>query len=400
MNTLFKAATPVSVDILMKGLPYRILYAQKCLTPEGVRLILKLGAHPKNVFVKMPNYCAGVLTDSKISRINKEKLFVNLSYWGRQDSGDPITQLRNANCRCRHIRRCWQRGLQGINLITCMSHFCTINIGVCTTYYLCFLSRFSIGTRPHPPPTRASTNTRPLYSISFSPCAALNVDIIVRTRQSEAGRPAITTDSSTPHSRHLYFINLHGSMTSTARILLKHIHYPPIRCPYTYLYLAQDGRNFSRHLNYTNLYGGITPASHIRLKRIHYQSTPSPEIHQSSGQHGRNLWRMEGHGGTLTKYLHKSRNLKSDQTCPFTTEGFGDFKRGGQIIHTVKYANDPVLLAKEEKVLQDINKLIEIGRCFGMEMNVKKNKSNENFKTTIPSKNYHRPKTTGECGIF
>ena len=27
-----------------------------------------------------------------------------------------------------------------------------------------------------------------------------------------------------------------------------------------------------------------------------------------------------------------------------------------------------------------------------------KNKSNENFKTTIASKNYHRPKTTGECG--
>ena len=27
-------------------------------------------------------------------------------------------------------------------------------------------------------------------------------------------------------------------------------------------------------------------------------------------------------------------------------------------------------------------------------------KSNENFKTTIPSKNYDRPKTTRECGIF
>jgi hypothetical protein len=29
-----------------------------------------------------------------------------------------------------------------------------------------------------------------------------------------------------------------------------------------------------------------------------------------------------------------------------------------------------------------------------------KNKSNENFKATIASKNYRRPKTTGECGIF
>jgi hypothetical protein len=45
-------------------------------------------------------------------------------------------------------------------------------------------------------------------------------------------------------------------------------------------------------------------------------------------------------------------------------EEYGDYKIGGQIIHTVKYADDLVLLAKEEKVLQDmIDKLIEIGRC-------------------------------------
>ena len=56
-------------------------------------------------------------------------------------------------------------------------------------------------------------------------------------------------------------------------------------------------------------------------------------------------------------------------------------------------------MAKEETVLQDmIDKLIEIGRCYGMEMNVKK--SNENFKTTIPSINYDRPKITGEYGMF
>jgi hypothetical protein len=67
----------------------------------------------------------------------------------------------------------------------------------------------------------------------------------------------------------------------------------------------------------------------------------------------------------------------------------------------VKYADDLVLLTKEEKVLQDmIDKLIKIGRCYGMEMNVEKNKNNENFKATITSKNYDRPKTTTECGIF
>ena len=38
-------------------------------------------------------------------------------------------------------------------------------------------------------------------------------------------------------------------------------------------------------------------------------------------------------------------------------------------------AGDLVLLAKEGKVLQDmIDKLTEIGRCFGMEMNVEKTK--------------------------
>jgi len=56
-------------------------------------------------------------------------------------------------------------------------------------------------------------------------------------------------------------------------------------------------------------------------------------------------------------------------------EGLGDFKIGGQIIHTVKYADELVLLAKEEMVLQGmIDKPIETGRCYGMEMNVEKTK--------------------------
>ena len=54
-------------------------------------------------------------------------------------------------------------------------------------------------------------------------------------------------------------------------------------------------------------------------------------------------------------------------------KGFGDFKIGGQIINTLKYADDLVLLAKEERVLQNmIDKLIEIGGCYGIEMNVEK----------------------------
>ena len=66
-------------------------------------------------------------------------------------------------------------------------------------------------------------------------------------------------------------------------------------------------------------------------------------------------------------------SLYSECLTKEALEWFGDFKIGGQIIHAVKYADDLVLLAKEEKMLQDmIDKLIEIRRCYGREMNVKK----------------------------
>ena len=68
-------------------------------------------------------------------------------------------------------------------------------------------------------------------------------------------------------------------------------------------------------------------------------------------------------------------NLYSEYLTKEALEGLGDFKIGGQVIHTVKYADDLVLLAKDEKVLQDmIDKQIEIRRCYGMEMNVAKTK--------------------------
>ena len=65
----------------------------------------------------------------------------------------------------------------------------------------------------------------------------------------------------------------------------------------------------------------------------------------------------------------------SECLTPEALEGFADFRLGVQIIHAVKYTNDLVLLVKEEKVLQDMtDKLIEIERCYGMEMNVEKTK--------------------------
>ena len=53
----------------------------------------------------------------------------------------------------------------------------------------------------------------------------------------------------------------------------------------------------------------------------------------------------------------------------------------------MKYADDLVLLAKEEKVLQDmIDKLIEIGGCYGMELNVQKSKVMRISRQPLPAK--------------
>jgi len=68
-------------------------------------------------------------------------------------------------------------------------------------------------------------------------------------------------------------------------------------------------------------------------------------------------------------------NLYSECLTKEALDGLGDFNIGGQIIQTVKYADEFVLIAKEETVLQGMtDKLIEIGRCYGMEMNVEKTK--------------------------
>jgi hypothetical protein len=58
-------------------------------------------------------------------------------------------------------------------------------------------------------------------------------------------------------------------------------------------------------------------------------------------------------------------------------EGFGDFRIGGKVIRTEKYeyADDFVLLAKEEALIHGmVEKLTDIGRCYGLEINVGKTK--------------------------
>jgi hypothetical protein len=66
-------------------------------------------------------------------------------------------------------------------------------------------------------------------------------------------------------------------------------------------------------------------------------------------------------------------------------EGFGNFKIGGQAISSVKYADDLVLLAKEETVLQDVvDRLIEMGICCGLGMNVEKTKVMRTSRQSFP----------------
>jgi hypothetical protein len=80
-------------------------------------------------------------------------------------------------------------------------------------------------------------------------------------------------------------------------------------------------------------------------------------------------------------------NLYSECLTKEALEGCGDFKIGWQIIQTVKYAGDLVLLAKEEPVLQNmIDKLTEIGRCYGIEMNVEKTKVMRISRQPLPVK--------------
>jgi hypothetical protein len=72
----------------------------------------------------------------------------------------------------------------------------------------------------------------------------------------------------------------------------------------------------------------------------------------------------------LSRFIFK---LYSEYLTKDAVQGFGEFKIRVQVIRTVKYADDFVLLAEEETVLQGmIHWLTEIGRCYGMEMNKEK----------------------------
>ena len=81
--------------------------------------------------------------------------------------------------------------------------------------------------------------------------------------------------------------------------------------------------------------------------------------------------------------------------------GFDSFDSRGQLIGTVRFTDEFVILGEEEAVLQGMfDRVIEVGRCCGMEVNVENTKGVGNVTAAIPNIRYDSSDTTGECGIF
>jgi hypothetical protein len=73
-------------------------------------------------------------------------------------------------------------------------------------------------------------------------------------------------------------------------------------------------------------------------------------------------------------FVAKSIQLYSEYPIKGALEALGNFKMGGQVIGTVKYADDLVALVRGETALQGmIERLIESGQCYGTAMNAETN---------------------------
>jgi hypothetical protein len=80
--------------------------------------------------------------------------------------------------------------------------------------------------------------------------------------------------------------------------------------------------------------------------------------------------------------------MHSEYIIKEALELIGDFKIGGKVICTVKYADGLMLLAKEGTVRQGmIDRLIEIRRYYGMEMNVEETEVMRMLRNPSPVKN-------------
>ena len=68
-------------------------------------------------------------------------------------------------------------------------------------------------------------------------------------------------------------------------------------------------------------------------------------------------------------------NLYGEWLAKEALDGVGDFMIGGRVINTIKYADDLVLLAKNEETLQAMmDRMVETGKSYGMDINIDKSK--------------------------
>lgn len=68
-------------------------------------------------------------------------------------------------------------------------------------------------------------------------------------------------------------------------------------------------------------------------------------------------------------------NLYGEWLAREALKGCGNFRIGGRLINTIKYADDLVVLARNQRQLQYMmNRLVETGRKYGMEINIEKSK--------------------------
>jgi len=82
-------------ECLVAGQTYLILSAKRISTEKGIRLFVKIRLYPQDVLCKLPAGLTYLFTDHQIDRINNDKLWVKLSYFGLTLSGDPIIQIRH-----------------------------------------------------------------------------------------------------------------------------------------------------------------------------------------------------------------------------------------------------------------------------------------------------------------
>jgi len=81
-------------ECLVPGQTYTI-NAKRIPTEKGIRQFVKLRQHPQDALLKLPAGLTYLFTDHQIHRINYDKLWVKLSFFGISLSDDPIIQIRH-----------------------------------------------------------------------------------------------------------------------------------------------------------------------------------------------------------------------------------------------------------------------------------------------------------------